>query len=103
MPKRLSRAGAKKKKRNRNRKSNTARQPGTNSENMVPAGSTTWMEDDGVHAFIAGDQPTEARLAEMTKAYQRQIRKSPLFKDWVARFGKKEAIKLLKECRAELR
>lgn len=103
MRKKLSRAGGKKKKQKRNRKSNTPPQRSTNSQRMVPSGSTTWMEDDGVHAIIPGEKPTDAQLAEMTKEYQRQIRKSPLFKDWVARFGKKEAIKLLKECRAELR
>lgn len=73
------------------------------SQNNLPGSFATWQEKDGLHAIMAGERPSEEKLAEMTRTYQRQIKKSPLFKEWVAKFGKKKALELLKQCRAELR
>jgi len=76
---------------------------GALSQNNLSGSFATWQEKDGIHAIMAGERPSEEKLAEMTRTYQQQIKQSPLFKDWVAKFGKKEALKLLKQCRAELK
>lgn len=69
----------------------------------LPGAVSTWQENDGLHAIVAGERPSEEKLTDMTRTYQQQIKKSPLFKEWVVKFGKKKALKLLEECRVELR
>jgi hypothetical protein len=48
-------------------------------------------------------QPSEDELAEMTRVYQENIRKSRLYTMMVEAYDKETAVKLLKECRVELR
>ena len=69
----------------------------------LPGAVSTWQENDGLHSIVAGERPSEEKLADMTRTYQRQLKKSPLFKQWVAKFGKEKALELLEECRVELR
>jgi len=69
----------------------------------LPDALVSWQQKDGSHALVAGERPSPEKLAEMTRLYQRQIRKSPLFKQWVTQFGKNKALEILKQCRAELR
>lgn len=100
MRKNLSRKGKKKKKKKRNRKNNGVQKP---NESLLPEGGLSWMERDGMHALLPGKKPSELQLQKMTEAYQGELRKSPLFKQWVKQYGKQKAIEMLKECRAELR
>jgi antirestriction protein len=72
-------------------------------QNKTPEASATWQDSDGLHAIMPGERPSEEKIAEMTRTYQQQIKKSPLFKEWVAKFGKKEALKLLNECRVKVK
>lgn len=66
--------------------------------------SVIWQDDKGeVHSFIAGLPPTPEKLEEMTKVYQENIRKSPLWKMMIKQFGPEKAEELLKECRVEVR
>ncbi len=102
MQKNLSRKGRKKKKK-RNRKNNRVQKPNGANESLFPEGGVSWMERDGMHALLPGEKPSELQLQKMTAAYQRELRKSPLFKQWVKQYGKQKAIDMLKECRAELR
>lgn len=73
----------KKKKKKRRRNRNKSGQHGASSETIFPPDGITWMEGDGVHALLPGEKPSEAETRKITEAYQRQIRKSPLFKQWV--------------------
>ena len=92
----------KKKKRSRNR-NKSQQQQGANSENIFPPNGLTWMEGGEVHALVPGQKPSEAEIRKITEAYQRQIRKSPLFGQWVKQYGKQKAIEMLEECRFEVR
>jgi hypothetical protein len=56
---------------------------------------------DEIHAFIPGDKPID--LDALTKSYQENIRKSPIFKMMVKKFGRKKAEELLKEFKVELK
>jgi hypothetical protein len=56
-----------------------------------------------LHFLTPGLPPSPEKLAEMTKEYQRKIRNSPLFSDWVRQYGLKKAEEMLKECRVDLR
>lgn len=102
MRKNLSRKGRKKKEK-RNRNNSGVQKPNSANESLLPEGGVSWMERDGVHALLPGEKPSELQLQKMTEAYQRELRKSPLFKQWVKQYGKQKAVEMLKECRAELR
>ena len=94
---------AKKKKKLKENKRHKGTRRANTAENNLPGAFTTWQESDGLHAIMPGERPSKEMIEEMTKEYQKQIRNSPLWKHWVTRLGKKEAEKLLKQCRAELR
>ena len=66
------------------------------AQKNLPDAVASWQQADGLHALMAGERPSQEKLAEMTRLYQGQIRKSPLFKQWVAQFGKKKALEMLK-------
>ncbi len=102
MRKNLSRKGRKKKKQH-NRQNSVVQQPNVNNESLLPEGGLSWMEGDGVHALLPGKKPSEQQLEKMTETYQRELRKSPLFKQWVKQYGKQKALEMLKECQVELR
>ena len=70
---------------------------------LLPGEGVSWLEGGGVHAFLPGERPSQAQLQQMTEAYQRELRKSPLFKGWVKQYGNARAIEMLRECRVELR
>ena len=63
----------------------------------------SWLESDGVHAFVAGVAPSPEALEEATKRYQASVRKSPLWDEMVRQFGEKEAERMLLEFRVEAR
>lgn len=69
----------------------------------LPAGTLHWQEEGELHFLTPGLPPSADKLAEMTKSYQRKIRNSALFDDWVRQFGLNKAEEMLKECRMELR
>ncbi len=96
----------KKKKKNRPRNRNKPGQQGASSEsneNIFPPDGMTWMEGDGMHMLLPGKKPSQEQIQKITENYQRQIRKSPLFGQWVKQYGKHKAIEMLKECRYEVR
>ena len=96
----------KKKKKKRPRNRNKSQQQGASSEsseNIFPPDGMTWMEGDGLHALVPGKRPSEEQIQKITENYQREIRKSPLFKQWVKQYGKHKATQMLQECRYEVR
>ena len=62
-----------------------------------------WQEQDGFHMLMPGAPPTPEMLEELTRQYQEQLRRSPLWGKMVKKYGQQKAEELLKECRAELR
>lgn len=59
---------------------------------------TSWMEKDGLHMLIPGSPISPEMLDQMTKQYQEEIRKSPVWGKMVKQLGQEEAERLLKEC-----
>jgi len=51
--------------------------------------------------MMPGASPGEAEMAELTRRYQENIRKSALWDEMVQRFGKEKAEQLLREFRVE--
>lgn len=62
----------------------------------------SWMDEEGVHFAAPGTPPSPEQLEQLTKAYQKQIRHSPLWNELVQTYGKKHAEELLKQCHAKL-
>jgi hypothetical protein len=59
------------------------------------------MDRDGFHVVAPGLPPTPEQLEQMTKAYQKHLRTSSLWKEMVQEFGKEKAEELLKQCRVK--
>ena len=57
----------------------------------------TWVDEDGMHYVGSGQAPTLEEYQRMTEEYQQRIRKSPLWKQMVEQYGKKQAEKMLKD------
>jgi hypothetical protein len=57
----------------------------------------TWVDDDGIHYVGSGQAPTLEEYQRMTEEYQQRIRKSPLWKQMVQQYGKKQAEVMLKD------
>jgi len=85
------------------RKKRANKKKANHHEYDLPAGTIHWQEAGELHFLTPGLPPSAEKLAEMTKAYQRNIRNSPLFDEWVRQYGLKKAEEMLKECRVELR
>jgi hypothetical protein len=64
---------------------------------------STWIESDGVHSIMPGKPPSPEMMDKISKKFQENIRKSPLWDEMVKKYGRKKAEELLKEFRAELR
>lgn len=58
---------------------------------------TAWLEKDGLHVVMPDSLATPEMLKLMTKRYQEEIRKSPLWNELVKAFGETKAEELLKE------
>lgn len=95
--------GKKKNKKKRRRNGSGNQPPELSREEAFPEGGLSWMEGDGLHAVLPGKKPSQQQIEKMTENYQRQLRKSPMFKQWVKQYGKQKALEMLKECRVELR
>lgn len=70
---------------------------------QAPDQSISWTDNDGIHFVEKGPAPSSEQVEKMTKAYQKQIRNSPIWDEMVKTYGKEEAEKLLKEFKAEIR
>lgn len=65
--------------------------------------SATWQDEEGFHALVPGEAPSEEKLAEMTRRYRKKLKRSPVYRMWVMEFGKKKANEMLKEIRIDVR
>jgi hypothetical protein len=60
-----------------------------------------WRADDGCHQLLPGILSPE-RLDEISRNFQEQLRRSPLWKELVHRYGSERAEQILQQCRAQL-
>ena len=63
----------------------------------------TWIDEEGMHLVGKGMRPAREELERMSKAYQKSVRKSPLWKKMVTEYGKERAEEMLKEFQVEVR
>jgi hypothetical protein len=63
----------------------------------------TWIDEEGIHLVGKGMPPSIEEQERMSKEYQRNIRKSPLWKVMVTEYGKEQAEEMLEEFRVEVR
>jgi hypothetical protein len=66
------------------------------------APSFFWTDNGEMHGLIPGERPSEAQIEMMTRKYQEEIRKSPIWDEMVREYGKDKAEELLKECRIKI-
>jgi len=85
------------KKKSRNRKKKERRK----NENEIPQ-SFSWEDKQGFHFLTPGKRPSPEQVEEMTKKYQKNIRKSPYWKQIVSMVGKEKAEELLKQCQVKV-
>jgi len=41
--------------------------------------SFSWMDKDGIHFMVDGEEPTAGQYQKLTEEYQKQIRHSPIW------------------------
>jgi len=63
----------------------------------------TWFDEEGIHLVGTGMRPSIEEQEQLTKDYQRNIRKSPLWKRMVSEYGKEKAEQMLKAFQIEVR
>jgi C-terminal processing protease CtpA/Prc len=63
----------------------------------------TWIDEEGTHLVGKGIRPSIEEQERLTKEYQQNIRKSPLWKKMVAEYGKEQAEEMLREFQVEVR
>jgi hypothetical protein len=63
----------------------------------------TWIDEEGIHLMGKGRRPSPEEQGRLTEAYQRNIRKSPLWKKMITEYGKEQAEEMLKEFQVEVR
>ena len=76
-------------------------EPERSHKSQPPA--DVWLDDQGLHAVVPGETPSQEVLDEMTRRYQQEIRNSPLWQQMVDEFGTEQAEHLLKDFRAQVR
>jgi hypothetical protein len=63
------------------------------------APSFMWTDNGEMHGLIPGERPSDEQIEIMTRKYQEEIRKSPIWDEVVKEYGKEKAEEWLKECR----
>lgn len=73
-----------------------------NTPDPSTAPSFFWTDNGEMHGLIPGERPSAEQIEMMTRKYQEEIRKSPLWDEMVKEYGKEKAEELLKECRVKI-
>jgi hypothetical protein len=63
--------------------------------------AAAWLADDGCHLLLPGI-PSPELLDEISRNFQEQLRRSPLWKELVQQYGPERAEQILQQCRAQL-
>jgi hypothetical protein len=59
------------------------------------------LAEDGVHMLLPG-VPSPNLLEELSRHFQEQLRRSPLWKELIQQHGRERAEQILRQCRAQL-
>lgn len=96
---------ANKSKRNKRKNAKRQRRPNAPSSAANPPATHLWREGEGndVHAMVPAVGSKQETLDQLSKAYQEQLRNSPLWDEMILQFGPEKAEELLLQCRAESR
>ena len=78
------------------------RQKKRNGQN-VWAWPAPWFDEEGLHAILPGLDPSEAKLDEVSRTFQENIRHSEIWHEMVKQFGEEEAGRLLLQFRVEVK
>lgn len=73
------------------------------SRPAAPPKPPVWLEDDGIHALLPGEDPAPEELEALSRRYQEEIRQSPLWDKMLKEYGPREAERILLKCRVEVR
>ena len=60
-----------------------------------------WLAEDGCQMLVPGT-PTPELLAELSRNFQEQLRRSPLWNKLIQQYGEERAEQILRQCRAQL-
>ena len=60
-----------------------------------------WPADDGIHMLLPG-VPAPELLKELSRSFQEQLRRSPLWNELIDQYGQERAEQILQQCRAQL-
>ena len=74
-----------------------------NNAEIFPDELTFWQDIEGLHTLMPGKPPSEKEIAEITKKYQDNLRKSPIYPELIEKFGKEKAEELIGQCKYEVR
>lgn len=59
--------------------------------------TSLWVDEDGLHSVNKGTPPSIEEQEKMTKEYQKNIRKSPLWGEMVKEYGEEKTEKMLND------
>ena len=59
--------------------------------------TSSWIDDGGMHFVNTGTPPSIEEQEKMTKEYQKNIKKSPLWNEMVREYGEEKAEEILKD------
>lgn len=64
--------------------------------------TSSWIDEDGLHSVHKGTSPSIEEQEKMTKEYQNNIRKSPLWSKMVKEFGEEKAEEMLNDFKVNI-
>lgn len=72
---------------------------------LLPSSGTdtsSWIDEDGLHSVHKGTSPSIEEQEKMTKEYQNNIRKSPLWSKMVKEYGEEKAEEMLNDFKVNI-
>lgn len=85
-------------KRHRAAKRTRRRREGIGSNAATPE---AWLADDGIHMLLPGAATPEL-LEQLSRNFQEQLRRSPLWTKLIQQYGPERAEQILQQCGAQL-
>lgn len=65
--------------------------------------TSSWVDDDGMNFVNKGTPPSIEEQEEMTKLYQKNIKKSPVWTKMVQEYGEEKAEEMLKDFQVQIK
>ncbi len=72
---------------------------------LLPSSGTdtsSWIDEDGLRSVHKGTSPSIEEQEKMTKEYQNNIRKSPLWSEMVKEYGEEKAEEMLNDFKVNI-